>query len=116
MEFNLIMFDELPREKLFRSRVYKGKAPKKAETVELALRDLIKTTEVWLRRYEESWFDRDEYPTLELGVIKSGNLKVIPVLCDDAIEGLALLAKYATTGQKALKKLKRAAKKRAADA
>ena len=86
-----------------------------AETVELALHDLIKTTEVWLRRYEESWFDRDEYKTLEFGIIKSGNLKAIPGLCDDAIEGLALLAEYATTGQKALRKLKRKAKKQAED-
>ncbi|HJN11256.1 MAG: hypothetical protein QGG09_06870 [Pirellulaceae bacterium] len=99
--------------KLGRSRTYKGPAPKKPETVELALCDVIKTTDGWLRRYEEAWFDKDEYSTLEFGLIKSGRLDAIPDLCDDANEALDFMEKYVVDARKALKKLKSQAKKAA---
>lgn len=95
-----------------RSRAYKGPAPKKPETVELALCDVIKATDNWLRRYEEAWFDKKEYSTLELGW-KDGRLEAIPGLCDEACEALDLLAKYLVETQKVLKKLKSQATKAA---
>ena len=99
--------------KFGRSRSYKGSAPKKPETVELALYDLIKTTDRWLRKYEEAWFDKEEYSTLEYGLIKSGRRDAIPSLCDEACEALDFMEKYVVDARKALKKLKSQAKKAA---
>lgn len=96
--------------KIGRSKAYKGPAPKKSATVELALHDMIKTTDIWLRRYEEAWFDREEYSSLELGW-KDGSLKAIPGLCDEACEALDYMERYVVDARKALKKLKSQAKK-----
>ena len=91
-------------------RAYKGPSPKKPETIELALHEMLKATENWLRRYEESWFDRRSPPALEPGFAPWGDYDEVPLLCDEAIEALSDLASFAEDAQERLQKLKRRAK------
>ena len=90
---------------------YRGRSPKKPETVALALDEMITYTQQWLRRYEESWFDRTGIPATELGFNKAGDLDKIPELCDYAIDAVADLARFAREAKRRLEGVKKEAEK-----
>ncbi|MCB9873616.1 MAG: hypothetical protein H6821_05500 [Planctomycetaceae bacterium] len=93
-------------------RNYQGPSPKKQPNVALALDELIRVTENWLRRFEESWFDRTDTPATELGFNPAGELDKIPVLCDYASEAVAQLAEFANEAEGKLTDVKKEAEKR----
>ena len=92
------------------SRTYKGPSPKKPETIELALHEMLKVTENWLRRCEQSWFDRSGPEALDPGFARWGDRDEVLLLCDDAMEALSDVAIFAEDARKRLQKLKRKAK------
>ena len=94
------------------SRNYRGKSVKNQPTVALALDEMIRVTENWLRRYEESWFDRTNIPAAELGFNPAGELDKIPDLCDYAIDAVAQLAEFANEAESKLATVKKEAEKR----
>lgn len=85
---------------MFSSGNYRGPSANKPPTVAHALDELIRVTENWLRRYEESWFDRTEFPATDLGFNPAGDLTKIPDLCDYAIDAVEQLAEFAKTGRR----------------
>ena len=74
--------------------------------------ELITYTEKWLRRFEESWFDLNDFPATDLGFNHIGNIKMIPDLCDYAIEAVTQLAKFATEAESRLAEVKKDAERR----
>jgi hypothetical protein len=93
-------------------RSYKGSSVKNQPTVALALDEMIKVKENWLRRCEESWFDRTDTPATELGFNPAGDLNKIPALCDYAIEAVIQLAEFASEAESKLAEVKKEAEKR----
>ena len=91
------------------SSKHPGRRLTKPPTVAEAIDELNKHTDNWIRRYEESWFDRDEIPTTELGFRPAGDLDAIPGLCDYAIEAVTHLAKLAKEAESKLAEVKQEA-------
>ena len=93
-------------------RHYRGPSPKNQPTVSEALDEMIKSTVNWLRRYEESWFDRTDIPATELGFNPAGDLDKIPGDCDFAIDAVLQMAEFATEATIKLAEVKKDAEKR----
>ncbi|MDP6557400.1 MAG: hypothetical protein QGG71_22235 [Pirellulaceae bacterium] len=91
---------------------YPGRRPTKQPTVAQAIDELNKHTDKWLRRYDESWFDRDGIPAIEFGFRPAGDLDKILELCDYAIEAVAHLSKLAKEAESKLAEVKKEAEKR----
>ena len=96
------------------SSKHPGRRLTKPPTVALAIDDLNEHTDKWIRRYEESWFDRDGIPATELGFNPAGDLDKIPELCDYAIEAVAHMAVLAKEAESKLSAVKKDAEKRIA--
>ena len=93
-------------------RNYRGPSPNNQPNVALALDEMIKITEKWLRCYEESWFDRTDIPATELGINPAGDLNAIPGLCDYAIDAVLQMAEFAEEAESKLANVKTEAEKR----
>jgi len=94
------------------SSKHPGRRLTKPPTVAEAIDELNEHTDKWIRRYEESWFDRDGIPAIEFGFNPPGDLDSIPALCDYAIEAVAHLAKLAKEAESKLAEVKKEAEKR----
>ncbi len=93
------------------SSKHPGRRLTKPPTVAEAIDELNEHTDKWIRRYEESWFDRDGIPAIEFGFNPPGDLDSIPALCDYAIEAVAHLAKLAKEAESKLAEVKKKLKR-----
>ena len=90
-----------------------GRKPKRPKQVDGRLDQLVKESETWMRLFGEVWFNPDD-PLIELA-IGASELPNLGQSYDDAVKQMRMIEACAAYAQKALKKGKSEAIRKAAE-